>query len=142
MPEENRILKAQPAFEYIIIASIVVAFLVPIWLYMSSVQTRAKSQLSISYAKNMAEKITDTADSLWSQGPPAKVRIRVYVPDNVVNASLINTTVRIRLRIGRHLSDVSSISSAPLNGTLPTSEGNYWLSLEAKSSFVDISVSQ
>ncbi len=131
-------MEAQAAFEYMVIVGLVLAFLLPIWAYIASLQQQTSTQLSISYAKNAADIIADTADLVFSQGAPAKVEVRIYIPKNVENVSIINNTIDFKILIDSTLSDISATSSAKLNGTIPTREGTYTFSIEAKDGFVQI----
>jgi hypothetical protein len=131
---------AQAAFEYMVIVAIVVAFIIPIWSYVGSVQTQSSIELSLSYAKNAAEKLVETADVVYSQGPPAKVKLKLYIPKYVEAAEIMNHTVIFRVRTLAGLTDVhpDAESTALLNGTLPTAEGTYWVSIEAVGDVVQI----
>ncbi|RLJ09600.1 MAG: hypothetical protein DRP15_03155 [Candidatus Aenigmatarchaeota archaeon] len=131
-------MKAQAAFEYLMIFGVIIAFITPVWIYLSSIQSQTNSQLLLSYAKNAAEQIVDAAELVYSQGPPAKIKIKVYIP-NVVSANITNNTVIFRVRFDSTITDVYSTSSAPLNGSLPQETGNYWITVEAVDSYVNIS---
>ena len=132
-------LGGQVAFEYMIIVAAVLVFLIPVWTYVSGVQMQAGSELSISYARNAAEQIADTAGLVYSQGPPAKVNMRIYIPSGVEEINIIGKTIVLRVRTTAGVSDVFSISIAEMNGTLPSQEGNYLVTVEAKDGFVQIS---
>jgi len=134
-----RKLGGQVAFEYMIIVATVLVFLVPIWAYVSGIQMQAGAELSLSYAKNTAEQIADTAGLVYTQGPPAKVDMRVYIPSGVEDINIINRTVVLRVRTTAGVSDVFSISIAEMNGTIPTQEGTYIVTIEAMDGFVQIS---
>lgn len=131
-------MKVQVAFEYIIIIAIGLAFIIPIWLYIITVQYQSNVELALSYAKNAVDKIASTADLVYSQGTPAKVRVSVYIPNGVVQSNITNNTIYLTVRVGTQLSDVVAISEAELNGSLPTQEGNYLIDIEAKADYVQI----
>ncbi len=122
-----------------IIVAAVLVFLIPVWTYVSGVQMQAGSELSISYARNAAEQIADTAGLVYSQGPPAKVNMRIYIPSGVEEINIIGKTIVLRVRTTAGISDVFSISIAEMNGTIPSQEGNYLVTVEAKDGFVQIS---
>ncbi len=122
-----------------IIVAAVLVFLIPVWTYVSGVQMQAGSELSISYARNAAEQIADTAGLVYSQGPPAKVNMRIYIPPGVEEINIIGKTIVLRVRTTAGISDVFSISIAEMNGTIPSQEGNYLVTVEAKDGFVQIS---
>jgi uncharacterized protein (UPF0333 family) len=132
-------MKAQIAVEYIIIVSLVIAFLIPVWGYIGGVKRQANTQLMFSYAQNAVDRIVDTAELVYSQGPPAKLRIKVYIPQGVENINVTGYMARMGISLEGQYSDVMAASSAPMNGTLPTIEGSYWVSIEAADNHVEIS---
>ena len=134
--------KLQVAFEYLIIVSVIAAFIVPVWIYVSGMQRQTVTELSLSYAKNAAEKIADTANLVYSQGPPAKVNVKIYIPGGVQDINISNRTINFRVAVGDETSDVFATSMAPLNGTLPAIEGTYWVDIEASSGMVQIGIMQ
>jgi len=130
--------KAQVAFEYIVIVMLVLAFIVPVWVYVSGMEKDAMEQLSLSYAKNAVENIASTADLVYSQGPPAKLSLRIYIPDGVQAINITSRVINMQLQRGSMHTDVFAMSSATLNGTLSTEEGAYFITLEAVGDYVQI----
>ncbi len=133
-------MKAQVAFEYIVIVGMVLLFLIPLWAYISGVHTSTSNHIFISYAQSAASRLASHADLVYSQGPPAKIRSTVYMPPRVSSAELINKTVLISLSIAGTTTDVTAVSTATMVGTLPTTEGNYQVSVEAVGNYVNITV--
>jgi len=138
-------MKAQPAFEYMVVVIVALSFMLPVWAYVTMVKTETTDELSLSYAKNTVDKLASTADLIYSQGPPAKVKISIYIPNGVDGFDITNNTVSINVSYMGTTMPVFADSRAKLNGTLPTSEGNYWMKIEAvegESYDVYISVSE
>lgn len=137
-------MRGQSAFEYLIIISIVITFIIPVWAYVLGIQQQTKDVLAISYAENTVHKIADISSLVYSQGPPAKVTIRIYIPSGVERFVVINNTIDIKLRTSAGMSDIYEISTANinltqgLNDTL-SEEGIYLLKIEAKNNVVQIS---
>ncbi|MBN2331294.1 MAG: hypothetical protein JXC85_05765 [Candidatus Aenigmarchaeota archaeon] len=124
-------MRAQAAFEYMLIVIIALAFMVPAWTYITSVKTEASEELALSYAKSSVDRLASTADLIYSQGPPAKVKVHVYIPDGVEGYNFTNKTVALFVRYRNTVTPVYADSKASLNGTLPLVEGNYWMQVEA-----------
>ncbi|MEM5812649.1 MAG: hypothetical protein QW286_02925 [Candidatus Aenigmatarchaeota archaeon] len=131
-------MKAQVSFEYMMIFALAIAFVIPVWVYVSSVQQGAGEELSVSYAKNAARQITSAADLVYAQGPPAKLKLNVYIPKGVEEIEIEGKTINFKMRSGSGISDVFSDSIANLTGTIPESEGNYIISVESKGDYVEI----
>ncbi len=131
-------MKAQVSFEFMIVFGLALGFAIPVWLYVSSMQQSAGEELSISYAKNAANQIASAADLVYTQGPPAKVRLNVYIPSRVEEINITEKTINFRMRSSVGFSDIFSSSAANLNGTVSDSEGMRLISVESKGNYVQI----
>jgi len=131
-------MKAQVSFEYMMIFIMAIGFVIPVWVYVSSVQQGAGDELSLSYAKNAVKQITSASDLVYMQGPPAKVRLNVYVPSRVEEVNISGKAISFRMRMSSGVSDVFSMSVSNLTGTLPASEGNYLISVESRGDYVQV----
>ena len=137
-------MKGQSSFEYLVIVSMVITFLIPVWAYVLGVQQNTTDELSLTYANNAVKKITDTADLVYSQGPPAKVTVRVYIPSGIEEVIVLNNMIDLRIRTSSGISDVYDISMAQLNFTeglndTLSEEGTYILKIEAFDDVVQVS---
>ena len=128
----------QVAFEYLVVFGVVLLFAVPVWIYVSDLQRQTSNDLYVSYAKTAAEKIASASDLIYSQGQGARIKIKVYIPKNVVNVSIQGHEVIFNLSYETGFTDIFAKSIAPLNGSLPKEEGNYWVKLESKGEYVEI----
>ena len=133
-------MRGQVAFEYIIIVGLVLMFLIPLWSYIASVQEGTSSQLSISYSQNAVNKIASNADLVFSQGPPAKITTTLYIPPGVQETIIIGSTIIFRVWVRGSLTDVTAVSNANITGSLPATEGNYQISIDAVGDSVTLSI--
>ncbi len=124
-------MKAQAAFEYMLVVMIALSFLVPLWTYSMTVKNEASDELKLSYAKSATETLASAADLVYSQGAPAKVRVTVFIPEGVQEANITNQTIMLRVAYTGGNTGVFSISRARLNGTIPTRRGTYWMEVRA-----------
>ncbi len=124
-------MKAQAAFEYMLVVILVMSFLVPLWTYTLSVNNEASDELALSYAKNAVETLTSAADLVYTQGAPAKVKVSVFVPEGVEEYNITNRTIILKVVYSGGSTGVFSESRARLNGTIPTSRGTYWMEVRA-----------
>jgi uncharacterized protein (UPF0333 family) len=132
-------MRGQVSFEYMMIFGLAIAFAIPVWLYVTSLQQDTGQELSLSYARNAVNQITSSADLVYSQGPPAKVRLNVYIPSGIESVNITNRTISFRMRTSAGLSDVFSSSVANLSGTIPQEEGMYWIKVESMGDYVNVS---
>lgn len=124
-------MEGQAALEYMFIVILVLLFMVPVWVYLSTVETKTATELSMTYAKNAVDKIASTADLIYSQGPPAKVKVSVYLPEKIVDINISNYTINAKMNYEESMMDIFAVSRARMNGTVPIAEGNYWIQIEA-----------
>lgn len=134
----RRYVIGQAAMEYMVIIILVLLFLIPVWNYVSTAQSSTSTHLSATYAKNAADRLAETAGFVDSQGPPARIIVKVYVPKDVESVTFTNNTIIFRVRSGDSYSDIFSQSTAGLNGTLPIAEGNYRVAVQATAGDVQI----
>lgn len=133
-------MKAQAALEYMMIVGLAMLFIIPVWAFIADSQQKTSAEMSLTYGRNAVKLITDTADVIYSQGPPAKFDIAVYIPKNVREITFNGSTIIFYMETEIGTNDVASTSNAILNGSLPTGEGNYWVTIEAADNIVNIYV--
>lgn len=130
--------RGQAAFEYLVIVSMILIFMIPIWSYAVSTQQNTNTELILTYTQNAVNQIVDASNLVYSQGPPAKVRIGVYIPERISNITIINNTIKAEVKFNGEFSDIFAFSTATLNGTIPQKKGNYWIEIEAIDNYVQI----
>jgi uncharacterized protein (UPF0333 family) len=133
-------MKSQVAIEYMILISVILLLLAPIWLYLMLSRTQIQDDLSISYANDAVNRIKDAADLVYIQGNPARVKISVYIPDNVQAIEFLSNTIIIHLRTSAGVVDIHAESLAQLNGSLPTQSGYYQVLVKAEQGYVNVTV--
>jgi len=133
-------MKSQVAVEYLIIVSVAFMILIPLVLFLNQTFIGYSDDNKLSKADTAVKKIGHTADWVYSQGPPAKQTIEVYIPKDIDGVSLNNNTIEFKVRTSAGVSDVYYETVAPLNGTIPLTSGYYFLSLTAFQDHVNISV--
>ncbi|HJW97219.1 MAG TPA: hypothetical protein VJ485_03575 [archaeon] len=132
-------MKAQVSFEYMMVFGLAIAFAIPVWIYIATLQGSAGEELSLSYAKNAASQVTSAADLVYTQGPPAKVTLDIYIPSRIANVTISGKTVVLNVSSSAGFSDVFSSSVANLTGNLSASEGMHKVTVESKGDYVEIS---
>lgn len=132
-------MKAQTAVEYFIIVSVALLILLPLILYINDLIIGYNDKTRVSLAENAVKKIGENADWVYSQGQPARRTFEVYMPGGIDQISFENRTIVIRVKTSAGSSDSYYNTISPLNGSLPSSEGYYTISLAAFQNFVNAS---
>ena len=133
--------KGQAAFEYMVIVVIVMLFIIPLWYYGLQTRQGVSGDLSISYAKNTAKKITQTADLLYSQRENASVKIMIHIPDGVQYTDIANKSVLIVVATSSGNVTILEQSKANITGTIPTVKGDYYYIMRAMGDYVNLTSS-
>ena len=95
--------------------------------------------LQKSYARNAVEKLASAADLVYVQGPPAKVTVRVRIPDNVESVNISGHLIYFRVVTPQGASDVYAVTRGPVNGSISTTQGYRVYVVEALPGYVNIS---
>jgi hypothetical protein len=133
-------MKAQVATEYIIILSLAMMMLVPLVVFSTQNLIDYKEDAKITAAKNTVKKIGESADWVYSQGPPAKLTVNACIPSETENITISGQLLSIMIRTSAGVSEVYFETTSIINGSLPTNEGCYPVSIVAHDSYVDIGV--
>lgn len=133
-------MKAQTAFEYMIIAMFVLAFLTPVWIYISQLQVQTTDEFALSYAKNAVIQIAKKADLIYSQRMDAKIKIEVYIPRGVQEINITGNEINMRILSSTGPVDVFAASIAQLQGSIPADEGLYSVLIKAEGDYVNITL--
>lgn len=133
-------MKVQTAFEFMLIAIFVLAFITPIWFYLSQITLQTEDEFTISYAKNAANQIAKKSDLVYSQGSGASVKIEIYIPRNVKEINITGNEINFRLTTSYGETDIFANSIANLTGSLPTREGLYLIMIKSEGEYVNISM--
>lgn len=120
--------KAQGATEFIIIIAVALAVLLVLLAFNTDVLTTSNKQLQETKARTTVNDIADAAEFVYQQGVGSKTRVYGTIPEDVVNASVENRTIKIQLVGGETTFQNLDFS---INGTLPTDEGSYWFCIES-----------
>jgi len=133
-------MKAQIAVEYVMIVSIGLIIILIGSPYLFKTFTAYSDENRISLAKNTVHKIGESADMVFSQGQPAKMKIEVNIPEGIESVSFENKTILFKLKTSSGVNDVFYNTIPQLTGNLPIKSGNYYLSVAAYQDGVNISV--
>ncbi len=133
-------MKGQGAFEFMIIVVFVLAFLTPIWIYLSQIQAQTADQFALAYAKNAVTQIAKKADLVYSQRMDAQVRIEIYVPAGVQEVNISGNEINMRVLSSSGTADVFATSIAQMQGSLPREEGLYIVLIKAEGDYANITL--
>jgi len=133
-------MKSQAALEYFTIVTVGLVIIIPMIIYLNDAYLSYKDENKISLARIAVDKISNSANWVFSQGPPAKIKIEVSLPEGIESISFANNTVNFRIRTKSGYTDVYKETNMPIVGNISTDSGYYIISLVAFDDYVGISV--
>lgn len=110
--------RGQAATETLVLVAFALIFILPIVFLFLSASGSELSKTSVAQAKISARTIADEAGEVYLQGENARKSILVNYPSGVVNGSVENGIVAIRVEQDGGVVDVVSQSFANINGNL------------------------
>lgn len=122
--------RGQAAFEYLMVMGIALAILIPLFSLVSSYTYRTKVDLRISALDDSLNNMADSADMVYTQGYPAKITTRFYVPEGTVSTGIREHHFTSRIQTNAGPTDIVKRTGANLTGSLPPEPGTYQVSLK------------
>ncbi|MCD6403329.1 MAG: hypothetical protein J7K98_03290 [Candidatus Aenigmarchaeota archaeon] len=134
-------MKSQVSVEYVLILGVAFLILIPFILQGNISLEYLKDSMRVSFTKNSVESLGQAADMVFSQGPPAKIVQRVYIPKGIEEILIHDHEINFRVILSNgETTDVYYITKGNVIGSLPTSPGYYKASIYFNGSLVVIGV--
>jgi hypothetical protein len=131
--------KSQAALELIIILAAGLAILGAIIVVNNKIITGTSGKIESTKARTVVDTLADAAELVYQQGVGSRTRVFIALPSNIQSFTIYNQTLDMQLYAGGDLRNTYNIFDFNVSGILPTNEGNYWLYVEAKQGYVEIS---
>jgi len=131
--------KAQVSAEYLVIIGFVAVITIPLIILYYNYVADSSDEIITSQINQIANKIVDTAESVYFLGEPSQTTIKVYIPDKITGASLDNKEVLFNVNTKAGISEIVKVSSVDLTGDLPIKQGTYSITIKARGTYVEIS---
>ena len=125
-------MKAQAAIEYMMIISIVMVIIIPLFFLVNTYMYEGKEELKLKALEDSVESLAEASDMVYFQGYPAKMSVKLYVPEGVTLAEVNENIIRVRIKTSSGEIDVIGVTQANLTGSLPTTSGIHTITLAAQ----------
>lgn len=125
-------MKGQAATEYVIIISVILAAVIPIFYYAFSESNRTTR---INQASDAVNTLARKAESVYALGTGSRDYVWIAVPTGVNSTLIANGTIRISFS---NLGDAIAITNVNVTGTIPTEPGTYRIAVEMLNNVVVI----
>ncbi len=125
--------KAQVSMEYMMLLGISLIVAGFLWVNSGSNISDTQWDLQLAYANNAIEKIVQTADVIYVQGPPARTYVNADFPDNIKQVYIGNNTLTFELMWKGTPRNVTGYSISNLTGYINPAQGQHRIMVSAGS---------
>ena len=132
--------RSQISVEYMVIIGFVTLITIPLILIYHSFVQDSSDQITSTQVQQIAQKIADTAESVYYIGEPSQTTLNINMPDMVTGVNLsAGYEIVFRINTGSGTADIVQGSSVNITGSLPVNKSSYAITLTAKSDHVEVS---
>lgn len=133
--------KAQASLEYFTILGFIIFMTIPLLIiYFDSIND-AGDEINARQVLQIARKIADASESVYFLGEPSQTTLKVFIPQNIKNATIINKEVVFTIKTKAGISEIVQTSSVNMTGALPISQGIHTIKIKAETNSASISYS-
>ena len=118
-------MRGQSAIEYVIVVSIALLILIPLWVHVNNSVSVMRTELQSSYSLHAVSRLKAASDSVYVQGEPAKFTVIVTFPDGIESVTISNYEIFIRTNTPAGVSDAIATTLGPVTGSLSTTAGSH-----------------
>ena len=132
--------KAQISVEYAIIMGFVAVISIPLIIIYYDYTAASNEEIVSRQILNIAQKVVDTAESVYYLGEPSQTTLKVHIPNQVVESTIEQErelVFKIRTKTG--ITDIVQVSSVNITGSLPTTQGIHYITVKAEGGKVSVS---
>lgn len=130
--------KAQTALEYLIVASIALMMLIPIVIEGWNSTAQLNNNLNLQKARNVVSQISDAAKTVYFQGTPSAMTIKVDFPENIILSNISGTEIYLRMKTKDSTTDIVEFLDFNITGSISNISGTHEIYLEALPNAVNI----
>ena len=123
---------SQASTEFILVVGFLLAVLIPLIIIGFMYPQQGEAQITTGQVTGMAIQIADTAEEVYYIGEPAKTTLKIYVPKNVKECSVVNNSIIFRVQTVHGITDVVQGLPFNVNGSFTCTEGIKYITIESR----------
>ena len=131
--------KGQVGMEYMIIIGFVTLAIMSILAFAVFYADQIKDRIRLNQVEGFAVQLLNSAESVFFAGTPSKTTVSLYLPEGVEQITVATDYIVFNVRTSSGTNIRVFNSKVPLSGTIQVAEGLKKISLEAQSTFLNIS---
>ncbi|MBI2084715.1 MAG: hypothetical protein HYT70_03855 [Candidatus Aenigmarchaeota archaeon] len=128
-------MKSQVALEYLFVIGLVTMIILPIFYFST---TNSLDSVRVSQAQDTVDALAKASDYVYSLGVGSSEKISIIIPDGVLESSVQNKTILLRLQLSSGVSDMKAVTKANVTGSVPNATGTYNVIVNMTGSYVEI----
>ena len=102
--------------EYMSVMAVGLTIFLFVWLFVTNMASNASDTAAIASSRQAVTRLADAANLVYTQGPPAQVRVYVNLPGQVTNFNVSGRQIQLLLRTSAGVGDVHELTYGPLFG--------------------------
>ncbi len=130
--------KSQTALEYMMVASIALLMLIPIIIDGWKSTAQLENNINIQLAQDAISQISDAAKTVYFQGAPSSITIRVNFPEKIILANTSGKEIYFRMKYKDSSTDIVGFLDFNVTGNISNISGVHEIYLEALPNVVNI----
>jgi len=132
--------KAQISVEYMIIMGFVAVISIPLVIIYYDYAAASNEEITSRQLLSIAQKVVDTAESVYYLGEPSQTTLKVYIPGQISEATIEQEKeIVFKVRTQTGITDIVQVSSVNITGTLPATQGVHYITVKAEGGKVSVS---
>jgi len=132
--------KAQAALEYLVIICLGLTILIPLAIYLHISASNYSQDVNLLLASQSLEKLGQVIDWVNLQGEPAKIKVKILIPNQIENISFLGRVMIWKVRTSAGVSTLYYVATTNVTGNLPDLPGIYEVVVEAEERGVSVYV--
>jgi hypothetical protein len=131
--------RSQAAVELLVILAVGLTVILAVLTVSNNLVTGTGGRIEKTKSRAAVDSLSDAAELVYQQGVGSRTRVFVTLPDQITGFTASGQTLYMQLHAGGELADAYRNLDFNISGELPAEAGNYWLYVEAKEGYVQIS---
>jgi len=132
--------KAQISVEYMMIMGFVAVISIPLIIIYYDYTAASNEEIISRQILNIAQKIVDTSESVYYLGEPSQTTIKAYIPSHISEVIIEQEKeIVFKVRTQTGITDIVQVSSVNITGSLPATQGTYYITVKAEGGKVSVS---
>jgi hypothetical protein len=130
--------RGQTSTEYLMIVGFSLFIITLLMVVYGQQSTDQRMDLTYSQINKIGNTLIDTAEGLYFRGEDVRKNVKIYMPSNVQNITVYNTSLVFNVKAGQGISQMDFPSNVILDGNLSPIQGVKIITVTTKPGFVCI----